>query len=198
LLGTDHTQTEGIFGEPAGAFIPEGIYAPSGFGIYNIYYSDTDPIIPPGPGPGPGGGGGGGFLPPVIEEPIPTPIIPVFDFFPFIFSDKFDMFDRDDSFAGGRYLYGLFSIFGLDANTLYEDGKDDGIRVEGDEILKEPAGLFGLGPAQSEAENEEEEEKSGRFLRRSLMFGQFWTYDIGTGEYSSYRAFGVPRHHLVR
>lgn len=191
LEGTDHEQTVGLYGEPDGQFVPDGPYSPSGFGQYNIYYGAAEPVIPPGPGPGPGGGGG--FLPPVIEEPVPTPVIPLFDFFPFIFTDKYDSFDRDEDMVANRFLYGLFSIFGLDANALYEDSQDDGIRVEGDEILEEPAGLFGLGPAQTEEENEEEEDKSGRFLRRPhTMYGVFWTYDITTGEYSSYRAFGLP------
>ncbi|MBL9151658.1 MAG: filamentous hemagglutinin N-terminal domain-containing protein [Verrucomicrobiales bacterium] len=187
---TDHELTVGAFGEPDGQFVPEGAYSPSGFGLYTIYYGTTEPVVPPGPGPGPGGGGGGGFLPPTVP-PVEPPVIPPFDYFPFIFTDKYDSFDRDEEMLGGDLLAGLFSIFGLDSNEAYEG--DEGIRVEGDEILEESPGMFGLGPAQTESEEEEEEDKSGRYLKFTRsMYGQFWTYNIGTNEYSSYRVFGVP------
>lgn len=193
LPGTDHTQTlTGPYGDLDGQFIPEGIYAPSSFGIYNIYYGETNPVVPPEPEPEPGGGGG--FFPPVVPEPVLPPVIPPFDFTPYLFNDKYDSFDRDDEFAAGEFFYNLFSIFGLISNERYAYLlASEEIRVEGDEILEDEPGLFGLGPAQTEEEAEEEERKSGRFLKRPhLPFGLFWTYDITTGEYSSYRVFGVP------
>ncbi|MCB1089442.1 MAG: hypothetical protein KDM63_20555, partial [Verrucomicrobiae bacterium] len=198
LPGTDHEFTVGVFGEPDGQFVPDGAYAPSGFGLYNIYYGATPPVIPPTPG-----GGGGGtpvvVVPPVIEEPVPVEVVPGFDFSPFVDFDKYDSFDRDENVFLGDFIYGLFSVFGLDRNAEYENAQMDGIYVEGQEILEESPGMFGLGPAQSDAEEEEEENKSGRYLNyRRIPFGQFWTYDVMTGEYSSLRVFGIPSSELAR
>ena len=86
---------------------------------------------------------------------------------------------------------------GLDANAAYEYSIDEGVSVEGDEILEESPGMFGLGPAQSEEQEQEEEEKSARYLNLGgRMFGLYWTFDINTGQYSSFRVFGVPRSEL--
>ncbi|MCB1078485.1 MAG: hypothetical protein KDM64_11725, partial [Verrucomicrobiae bacterium] len=138
-------------------------------------------------------------IPPVIEEPIPVEVVPGFDFSPYVDFDKYDSFDRDENAFLGDFLFGLFSVFGLDRNAEYENAQMDGIYVEGQEILEESPGMFGLGPAQSDAEEEEEENKSGRYLNyRRTPFGQFWTYDVMTGEYSSLRVFGIPASELAR
>ncbi len=196
LFATDHQQGVGVFGEPTAEFVPEGPYVPSGFGLYNIYYGTAEPILPPVEPP---------VLPPAIEEALPeeelVPIVvePVFDVFPFLFVDKYDSFDRDESMLGGDSVFGLFSIFGLIANDSYENAGEETIRVEGDEILEESPGLFGLGPAQSEAERKEEEEKSGAYLRHDGgAYGRFWIYDMNTNEYSSFRVFGLPSTEIVR
>lgn len=197
--GTDHTQTLGVYSEPDGVFVPEGFYTPSGFGFYTVYYSDENsPVVVPPVVPPVVDLGGGGFFVPQVKAPELAPIvIPPFDFSPFFGADKFDSFDRYG--AGPSAFFGrLFSIFGLDANRQYEASLDDGIYVEGEEILDEPKGLFGLGPAQTEAEEEEEEEKSGRYLRTDNSFGIYYTYDPSTTEYSSLRQFSLPEDRFER
>ncbi len=109
LIGTDHQQEIGGFGEPTGTFVPEGAYSPSGFGQYNIYYGTLEPVIPP-------------VVPPtvVVEEEIPVVeevLVPVeiltpFDYFSFLFLDKYDTFDRDDQYLEGMGYYSLYEIFG--------------------------------------------------------------------------------------
>lgn len=167
----------------------------SGVGNYTIYYDAIRGVAP-------AVGGGGGGVPvvpelPEVEEPIID--VPLFNYFPFLFVDKFDSYDRDDMELYGDFFFGLFSVFGLAENEEYENSQDDNIRVEGDEILEESPGLFGLGPAEDESQEDDEEDKSGRYLNmQNTAFGQFWTYDLSTNEYSSFKVFGIPVSDTIR
>ena len=192
LIATEHTLTTGIYNEPVGDFDspPEGDYIPSGFGLYNIYYADLTPVVPPVVAPP----AVGAPAPEIIEEVI---VIPEFVFFAFPFlaqaGDKFDSYDRDNfrGFINGA----LYSIFGLTANEEYENSKPKPPRVPGDEILEEPTGLATLAPAQTDEEKEEEEEKSGNYLLMGeYPYNFFWALPIseeGDG-YSSFQEFGLP------
>ena len=193
-LGTEHTLIAGAtYGEPTGDFgtPPEGDYPFHALGFYNIYFASDTPVTPVTPT-------GPGVTTPTlvtveVEQLEDLVVLPVFNYFPYLDVDKFDSYDRDDMGMFGDFLFGLFSIFGLAANEESDAANDDGIRVDGDEILQEPSGLFGLGPAQTEEEQEEEENKSGRYLKMNhTMYGSYWVYDITTGKYSSLREFGVP------
>ena len=195
LVGTDHTQGVGLFGEPDGAFLPEGPFSPSGFGLYNIYYAGDEPVDPPVPSPEPIA-----VLP--STEPVEIPAVEteiVINPFPdllfqFLFIDKYDSFDRDQQQIWSPLAGGLLTSLGQFADTVrgwQADSSD--IRVEGDEILEESPGLLGLGPAQSDEEKRKLEENAAQYRDLSQAhYQRFWTYNVSSQGYSSYTVFGVP------
>ncbi|MCB1090461.1 MAG: hypothetical protein KDL87_02950, partial [Verrucomicrobiae bacterium] len=196
LVGADHTQMPGIYGEPDGTFVPEGAYSPSGYGLYNIYYAGDAPVVPPVVVPPTSDGGvlAGAVEEPILpEEEIIVDILP--DLLqPFLFSDKYDSYDRYLDRIDDPLLGGLLTSLGEFADTVFGfQQTEEDIPVEGDEVLEESPGMFGLGPAQTEEERREEEENAAQYRNLSRAnYGQFWTYDLSRQGYSSYTVFGVP------
>ncbi|NNE91992.1 MAG: hypothetical protein HKN23_10125 [Verrucomicrobiales bacterium] len=153
-------------------------------GNYTIFYDaiqpvgTTPPVIP---------------VPVIIEVEIPPELIPLipFDFFPFLFLDKYDSFDRDDE--------GLFGLTGLGADRgLYgllgleetEEGEEEGV-TDTERALDD---LFGARKDEnSEGEEEEEEERVQERLSRAVGPNGvvFYIYDPQGNRYSSLRVFGV-------
>ncbi|MCP5540782.1 MAG: hypothetical protein H7A52_11640, partial [Akkermansiaceae bacterium] len=174
----------------------EGTTEYRGADLYTIYYDAIEPVslkpatlpvtVPE--------------LPPVVVEPEPV-IVPIpFDYFPFLFVDKFDSFDRDDNNLNPGFGGGLLSGVGLFA-LLFGDGGgsgEEGVGLQTDsEGLNTLAMLFGL-PVNAEDDDEDEEKKKEReeaaHQNLGRLYGVYWQYQpfSETGHYSSNQVFGLP------
>ncbi len=191
-IATEHTLGVGAFGEPTGDYATpaEGVYPFHGFGLYNIYFFDSTvvPVTPPR--------AVGVPVEVVIPEVVLVPTL--FNFFPFLFLDKFDSFDRDDEGLDGLTGEGggLFSAIGLfEANEEETEG-DGPFFLE--ELLDES---LGNGEADY-TEGEEEEEQERREARLGLPIGGsdvvFYVFDPDTNKYSSFKVFGASRGGIQR
>jgi filamentous hemagglutinin family protein len=154
-----------------------------------------DPVIPP-PVP---------EVPVVVEVPglpvvpevpvIPEPVIP-FNFLPFIFWDKYDSYDRDDSnliTAGDNYLDGIGLVARMIGDVEGEPGVGAQYESEAIESLAEILG-FPVDETDEKEEDEARERREGTYKLLGRLYGIYWTYEPQTqaGKYNSYRLFGRP------
>ncbi|MCB1232778.1 MAG: hypothetical protein KDN19_21215, partial [Verrucomicrobiae bacterium] len=164
----------------------------SGTGNYTVYYDairavGLNPprppvVIPP-------------VIPPIPPEPVPVVVPPPFDYLPFLFLDKYDSHDRDDSWLNGDYENYLEGI-GLIARLLGEDEGEPGVGLQYEsEALESLAELLGFPVDETdEAEQDEDREKdasSYHFI--GSLHGIYWQYQPfeGQGHYSSNNLFGT-------
>ncbi len=197
LFATEFTFGVGLDGEPVGDFSTpaEGPYpVANAFGFYFLYFADdpVEPVVVGGPGVTP-------FVPEVEEIIEDIVVFDPFDFYPFLFIDKFDSFDRDDFgliFGLTGEEYGLFGAIGL------EDAEDNETEEPGPfflEALLDDA----LGSRRGGIGSEEEEEEAARLdarLNRALLGANpvFYIFDPDTNRYSSFKVFGVNRAAINR
>jgi len=186
---TEHLFTNGPNGELQAAFTPTGPYPFQGFGLYNIYYGGTAPvIIPPEP--------------PVVPPPPGPPVIPPFGFGPFVFDESYDPFFRSARlFLYDGYDEVLYSVAYSDAVEDESDPSTGGNFLE--ELLD---GAFGnrtdrdITVGSTVIEEETDEERRRRLERSSRQVGRgaltFYVYNPATNKYSSFTVFGIEQSRL--
>lgn len=185
LVATEFTFAFDADGIPSGTFTPEGSYAASIFGFYNIYYADATSVVV-------GGGGGGAGV---------VPFTP-FNVLPFFGSDQFEVYDRSDILFGFDGYDGQLYSFGIvDAVEDESDPASGGWFFE--EVLDANLGSrkssdIADDPSVIDQENDEELSRRKAFAERQAGRGgsSYYVFDPATNRYSSYRVFGVPQTNL--
>ncbi len=175
----------GDFGDSGAGFYQAG-NGVSGGGQYTFFYDAIQPVgTTPTPVPVPPG-----VFVPEVEEPVVIPIFIPFDFYPFLFLDKFDSFDRDDMGLDGLTgdENGLLAALGLFES---EEDQDESEVTDAERALDN---LFGDRKDEDE-EGEQDEERQRKRERNSRAVGNiglvFYTFDPQGNRYSSHRVFGV-------
>ena len=147
----------------------ERIPALNGITNYTIYYDAIGVFVPPTPASSGGGGGGGAVVVPEVVPFIPTPeepVVIVTPFTPFNFLPFVDLFKFEQSDQPG-------GVFG---QLIEGDAADGGGSVAG----------------ADDGEDEEENRKRSRYSKQVDNWNTYYQYDLGTGQYSSFRLFGTP------
>lgn len=134
-------------------------------------------------------------VPVVPVEPTPVVVTP-FNFLPFIFWDKYDSYDRDDSNllnADDSYLDGIGLVTRLIGDVEGEPGV--GVRYDSEAIesLAEILG-FPVDETDEKEEDEARERREGTYKLIGRLYGIYWTYEpfSQSDKYNSYRLFGRP------
>lgn len=168
-------------------------YRGTGANLYTMYYDAIAPVglFPPTPS---GGGGGTGVPVPVIPEP---PVVPLpFDFLPYIWSDKYDSFDRDDQWLLGGSDYFIEGI-GLISRLLGDVDGEPGVGAQYDsEAVESLAEIFGFPVDETDEEEEADlrEQNAAAYRQLGRLYGIYWQFQAfgGSGHYSSNNLFGTP------
>ena len=119
---------------------------------------------------------------------------PPFDFLPFIFSDKYDSYDRQNERLDDPFLSYLEGV-GLVARFLRDTEGEPGVGLKYESELAESlAELLGL-PVDETDEAEEDairERDAARYSYLDGLYGIYYWVPIGTaeGSYSSGKVFG--------
>ena len=155
----------------------------SGAGLYTIYYDAIRPVskvpkaLPVAP-----------FIPEIESEIVPV-VIPI-NFLQFLFSDKFDSFDRDDEGLDGLTGEGSGLLAALGLFEGDESGEENGFK-NAERALDN---IFGS-RTDGDEEGEEDEEKRRRRERASRPVGNigltYYVFDPQGNKYSSHRVFGA-------
>ncbi len=188
---TEHTFVLGANGELTATYTPEGTYPFQGFGLYNVYYGGTAPVVPP-------------VTPPVTPPVIPPapPIDPGFDFGAFVFGETYDAFFRNEALFLYDGYEGLLVSMAL-SDALYDDSPTSTGGSMFEELLDGSLGERRDGEITTGSdiiEDEEDEEMERRKRRASQKVGRsgvsYYVFDPATNRYSSYRVFGVEQSRL--
>lgn len=164
----------------------------SGTGNYTVYYDairnvglrpPLPPVIPPP------------VIIPPEPEPVPVVVPPPFNYFPFLFLDKYDSFDRDDQWlfgAGDNYLDGIGLISRIIGETEGEPGVGLAYESEALESLAELLG-FPVDETDEAEEDEAREQDASSYQFIGSLHGIYWQYQPfqGEGRYSSNNLFGT-------
>ena len=179
-IATDHTLTyTGTYGEPVGTFVPEGTYPFQFLGLYNIYFADTSPIVPPVGPPVTPGGPTAAELWALLDEKMRR--------YDTEKMRRYDTFERKDDAGFEREGDANFEREG-DANFEREDESD--FEQEDDAAS---AYLYSIG-GESFTEEDEEDSELRKEVEELVGGGRisFQFYDPGMNRYSSFRLFGTP------
>ena len=174
-------------GDPIGSGTTD--YSPL-LGDYTIYYDAVQPVstVPFFPPPPP--------LPPLPPEIIP-PIIPPppFNFFPFIFVDKYDSYDRWNKNLDEEFLSYLEGV-GLVARFLRDEEGDPGVgyRYES-ELTESLAEILGFPVDETDEADEDRvrELEASRYSYLDGIYGIYYWVPLGSSEanvYTSGKVFG--------
>lgn len=186
---TEHEFTLGANGELEASFTPEGVYNFQGFGLYNIYYGGTAPVVPP-------------VVPPIPPTPPLPPVDPGFNFGAFLFGDTFDAFFRSEELFLYDGYEGLLGSMAL-SDALYDDSPIETGGSFFEEVLDSSLGDRRYGEITTGSnvlEDEDDEERERRKRRATQQVGRggvsYYVFDPGTNRYSSFRVFGVEQSRL--
>ena len=144
----------------------------NGITNYTIYYDAIGTVTPRAGGGGGGGVVGGGGREVIVPEVLPfiptpeEPVVIITPFTPFNFLPFVDLFKFEQ-----------FEIVdGQLVNLISGDAADGGGGVAGTES----------------EQDEEEDRKRSRYSKQVANWNTYYQYELGTGQYSSFRLFGGP------